>query len=63
VFIRRPERRQHIIRDGSIQHGHRAEWIILDFADNARRVDISSDKVTIPVYANHRSLALVAFQS
>ena len=49
VFIRRPERPQHIIREGSIQHGHRAEWIILDFADNARRVDISSDSVDVPL--------------
>jgi len=49
VFIRRPERRQHIIRDGSIQHGHRAEWIILDFADNARRVNISSDSPDVPL--------------
>jgi hypothetical protein len=49
AFIRRPERPQHIIRDGNIQHGHRAEWIILDFADNARRVNISSDSVEVPL--------------
>jgi len=49
AFIRRPERPQHIIRDGNIQHGYRAEWIILDFADNARRVNISSDSVEVPL--------------
>lgn len=49
VFIRRPERHQHIIRDGAIQHGHRPEWIILDFADNARRVSISSDSNEVPL--------------
>lgn len=49
VFIRRPERPQHIIREGQIQHGHRVEWIILDFADNAKRVNISSDSNEVPL--------------
>lgn len=49
VFIRRPERPQHIVRDGRIHHGHRAEWIILDFADNARRVNIASDSNEVPL--------------
>lgn len=49
IFIRRPEREQHIIREGRIQHGHRVEWIILDFADNARRVNISSDSNEAPL--------------
>lgn len=49
VFIRRPERQQYILRDGRIQHGHRVEWIILDFADNARRVNISSDSNEVPL--------------
>jgi hypothetical protein len=49
VFIRRPERPQYILRDDRIQHGHRVEWIILDFADNARRVNISSDSNEVPL--------------
>lgn len=49
VFIRRPEREQYIMRDGRIHHGHRVEWIILDFADNARRVNISSDSNEVPL--------------
>lgn len=49
VFIRRPERQQYIMRDGRIQHGHRVEWIILDFSDNAKRVNISSDSNEIPL--------------
>lgn len=49
VFIRRPERQQCILQDGRIQHGHRVEWIILDFADNAERVGISSDSNEVPV--------------
>lgn len=49
VFIRRPERPQYILREDRIQHGHRAEWIILDFADNARRVRISSDSNEVPL--------------
>ncbi len=49
VFIRRPERPLCILRNGGIQHGFRAEWIILDFADNARRVNISSDSPDVPL--------------
>ncbi len=49
VFIRRPERSQYILRNDHIQHGHRAEWIILDFADNARRVNISSISPDVPL--------------
>jgi hypothetical protein len=49
VFIRRPERSQYILRDDHIQHGHRAEWIILDFAGNCRRVNISSISPDVPL--------------
>jgi len=49
VFIRRPEREQYIMREGRIHHGHRVEWIILDFADNVRRVNISSDSNEVPL--------------
>lgn len=49
VFIRRPERQLCIMQAGKIQHGHRAEWIILDFADSAKRVNISSDSNEVPL--------------
>lgn len=49
VFIRRPEREQYILREGRIHHGHRVEWIILDFAENAKRVNISSNSNEVPL--------------
>lgn len=49
VFIRRPEREQYIIQGDKIRHGHRVEWIILDFSDNAQRVAIASDSRDIPL--------------
>jgi hypothetical protein len=49
VFIRRPEREQYIIQGDKIRHGHRVEWIILDFSENAQRVAIASDSRDIPL--------------
>lgn len=49
VFIRRPERPQYILQGDLIRHGHRVEWIILDFAENAQRVNISSDSNEVPL--------------
>ena len=45
LFIRRPERREHIIRGGAIVHGFSPEWIILDFHEAAIRVNIASKSV------------------
>lgn len=61
VFIRRPGRQQYIMRNGRIDHGHEADWIMLDFADNARRVGISPDSSEIPVQIAN-SLATAYFR-
>lgn len=50
VFVRRPERPQYIMGPGDrIQHGHRVEWIILDFSADAKRVAIASDSREAPL--------------
>jgi hypothetical protein len=45
LFIRRPERRDLIIRGTTILHGFAPEWIILEFHDAATRVNIASKSV------------------
>ena len=54
VFIRRAERPGLILRSGGVVHGHRPEWIILDFQDNAKRVNISSVSVSVPLEIANR---------
>ncbi|OFW35586.1 MAG: hypothetical protein A3J28_18160 [Acidobacteria bacterium RIFCSPLOWO2_12_FULL_60_22] len=54
VFIRRAEHPDLILRQGKIIHGYRPEWIILDFADNAKTVNISSVSVSIPLEIANR---------
>jgi len=54
VFIRRAERPDLVLRKGGIVHGYRPEWIILDFADSAKRVDISSVSVSVPLEIANR---------
>ena len=54
VFIRRAERPDLILRSGGVVHGHRPEWIILDFQDNAKRVNISSVSVSVPLEIANR---------
>jgi hypothetical protein len=49
VFVRRPERQQYIMQGDRIRHGHRVEWIVLDFAENAQRVAIASDSRDVPL--------------
>jgi len=50
AFIRRAERPDHLVRaGGDVVHGYRSEWIILCFADNAERVDISSVSIDVPL--------------
>lgn len=45
VFVRRAERPEHIVHENKIIHGHRPEWIILDFEDGAKRVNIASRSI------------------
>jgi hypothetical protein len=54
VFIRRAERPDLILRAGGVVHGHRPEWIILDFTDGAKRVNISSMSVSVPLEIANR---------
>ncbi len=54
VFIRRAESPDLLLHNGAIVHGYRPEWIILDFADGAKRVDISSVSVSVPLEIANR---------
>ena len=54
VFIRRAERPDLVLRKDGIVHGYRPEWIILDFADGAKSVDISSVSVSVPLEIANR---------
>lgn len=54
VFIRRANRPGLILGDGKVLHGYSPEWIILDFAEDAKRVSISSDSVSIPLEIANR---------
>lgn len=54
VFIRRAERPDLVLRADGVVHGYRPEWIILDFADGAKRVNISSVSVSIPLEIANR---------
>jgi len=54
VFIRRAERPDHILRAGEMVHGYRPEWIILDFTEDAKRVNISSVSVSVPLEIANR---------
>jgi len=49
VFIRRSERPDLILQSTHVVHGYRPEWIILDFEDGAKRVNISSVSVKAPL--------------
>ena len=42
VFVRRCERPSAILRGTELVYGHRPEWIVLEFFDAGKRVNISS---------------------
>lgn len=54
VFIRRAERPDLVLKAGGVVHGYRPEWIILDFADGAKQVNISSTSVSVPLEIANR---------
>lgn len=54
VFIRREEQRSMLLKASRAVHGFRPEWIILDFRDNGRRVDISSHSMSVPLEIANR---------
>jgi len=43
-----------VLRRGGVVHGYRPEWIILDFTDGAKRVNISSVSVSVPLEIANR---------
>ena len=49
VFIRREELPSMVLKARRAFHGFRPEWIVLDFHDNGRRVDIGSHSMTVPL--------------
>jgi len=49
LFVRRAERPDYIVRSSGLIHGFRPELIILDFFAGAKRVDISSISVSVPL--------------
>lgn len=54
VFIRREEHRSVLLKSSCAVHGFRPEWIVLDFHDNGKGVDISSLSMTVPLeIVNH----------
>lgn len=55
VFIRRANRPLCVVQEaGAMFHGYKPEWIILDFEESAKRVNISSDSVSIPLEIANR---------
>jgi hypothetical protein len=54
IFIRRAYRPDLILGDRGVVHGYRAEWIILDFDDGVKRVNISSESPSIPLEIANR---------
>jgi hypothetical protein len=55
VFVRRANRPDHLVkRTGGVMHGYKSEWIILDFDDGAKHVNISSVSVDVPLEIANR---------
>jgi hypothetical protein len=49
VFIRRPQRPGKLIERKGIRHGYRPEWIVLEFLDSGKRVNIASRSIRRPL--------------
>ena len=54
AFIRREERRSMLLRSSRAVHGFKPEWIILNFRNNGKRVDISSHSMSVPLELANR---------
>ena len=54
LFIRRAEKPDLIIRTVGVVHGYRPEWIILDFSNDAKRLNISSESTSVPLEIGNR---------
>jgi hypothetical protein len=57
VFVRRPERPDRVLRDRALVHGYRPEWVVYDFFDGAKRVNIASLSVAEPLEIANRIAA------
>jgi hypothetical protein len=54
LFIRREEQRSMLLRSQHAVHGFKPEWIVLDFRDNGKGVDISSLSMSVPLEIANR---------
>ncbi|MBI5725839.1 MAG: hypothetical protein HZA50_17900 [Planctomycetes bacterium] len=54
LFIRREEQRSVLLKSRHAIHGFRPEWIILNFRDNGKGVDISSLSMSVPLEIANR---------
>lgn len=54
VFVRRPEEPGKILRAGRLFHGHRPEWVVLEFHEAAKRVNIASTSMEEPLQISNR---------
>jgi len=54
VFIRREQERSMLIRSRRAIHAFRPDWIVLDFRENGKGVDISSRSTTLPLQIANR---------
>lgn len=58
LFLRRAERPEQLVRHtGGVIHGYKPEWIILDFADDGKRVRIASRTSFVPLHIANRIAA------
>ena len=57
VYVRRAERPEMIVGPSGVLHGYKPEWIILDFFDGGKRVNISSTSIAVPVHIANRLAA------
>jgi hypothetical protein len=54
LFVRREERRTLLLKSHTTIHGFNPEWIVLDFRDNGKGVDISSLSMSVPLEIANR---------
>jgi hypothetical protein len=54
VFIRREERRTLVLKSHTAIHGFNPEWIVLDFREDGKGVDISSLSMSVPLEIANR---------
>jgi hypothetical protein len=61
IYIRRADRPEMIVGAAGVLHGYKPEWIILNFLDGGKRVNIASTSIKTPVHIANR-LAHAYFQ-